>query len=219
MKALLISENDKKTELLIAAVRESGNSPIHYRYFMKALDNIEEISPEIIIIDTEDFPRHWKVLCQFTSSELFDEPVKIILFVPSNFSEEDIKKSEFLKVFGIIRQKENQTKEELMEDYLSIINNKESKKYSEKQEDKLVNTFCSGEKLNMDDNYNLYTVDNLLMDNSSSSNFSDADLCSVDNLIEEKSSFDKLCTVDNLIVDDDLLCTVWAPRDFANKAS
>ena len=208
MKALLISENNKKTELMIAAVKESGNSPIHYRYFMKALDNIEEISPEVIIIDTEDFPRHWKVLCQFTSSELFEEPVKVILYVPENFSEEDIKKSEILKVFGIIRQKENQTKEELMEDFLSIINNSEIKKNSEMQEEKTEASFCPGEKLNMDENYSLYTVDNLLIDKSSSSNFSDADLCNVDNLVEEEKSFDKLCTVDNLIVDDDLLCTV-----------
>ena len=71
MKVLIISENKEKTDALINAVKISENEIIHYKWFMKALDNIEEVSPEIIIINAEDFPRHWKVLCQYTLSSLF----------------------------------------------------------------------------------------------------------------------------------------------------
>ena len=106
MKVLLISENQNHTTLLVSAIDDCGLDCIHYRWFMKALDNVEEISPDLIVIDAMDFPRHWKVLAQYVTSSIFDEPVKVILYAPDDFSEEDIKKSKALKVFGMIQSKD-----------------------------------------------------------------------------------------------------------------
>ncbi|MGP1495670.1 MAG: hypothetical protein ACTTJG_02590 [Treponema sp.] len=106
MKVLLISENQNHTTLLVSAIDDCGLDCIHYRWFMKALDNVEEISPDLIVIDAMDFPRHWKVLAQYVTSSIFDEPVKVILYAPDDFSKEDIKKSKALKVFGMIQSKD-----------------------------------------------------------------------------------------------------------------
>lgn len=191
MKVLIISENKEKTDALINAVKISENEIIHYKWFMKALDNIEEVSPEIIIINAEDFPRHWKVLCQYTLSSLFSKNVKVILFVPKDFSEEDLEKSKALKVSGILRD-ENKTPRQLQEDFISIIKNVPQKNTTQ------------GETEIMDDSFSLYTVDNLI-DNDTPCE--DA-LYSVDNLFENQpvteAAADKtsLFTVDNLLKTD-----------------
>lgn len=180
MKVLLISENEKQTKLLMNAVNEAGNDFIHYRWFMKALDNLEEIAPEVIVVNAEDFPRHWKVLCQYSESPLFSdfsEPMKIVLYVPENFSKEDEEKAKILHVRGLLRKTQNETSESIREELFLIINGE------------------TGET--MEETYTLYTVDNLIEDKDL--------LPTVDNLIEDT---DYLATVDNLIIDEDKLYTV-----------
>lgn len=102
MRSLLISENENRSSLLFSALTESGIETIRYRWFLKALDNIEEISPDFIMIDADDFPRHWKILCAYTKSAVLKKPLKIVLCSEKGFSEDEMKTSRALDVFGTI---------------------------------------------------------------------------------------------------------------------
>ncbi len=62
MKAILISEMLESSQELKPFLKGYDFDLIHYRTPLKAMDNLEEISPDAIIINTIDFPRHWKVL-------------------------------------------------------------------------------------------------------------------------------------------------------------
>lgn|GEM_PF-2072373 len=168
MKVLLISENQNHTTLLVSAIDDCGLDCIHYRWFMKALDNVEEISPDLIVIDAMDFPRHWKVLAQYVTSSIFDEPVKVILYAPDDFSEEDIKKSKALKVFGMIQSKDKLEVKKNIEELSKKARNIDEKsiqvecKTTEKElkNPELSNGFLSAKK----DAFSLSSVDNLFED-------------------------------------------------------
>ena len=133
MKALLIADDDDVIKKIQTALSEDGFDVITYRWLLKALDNIEEISPEAIIVSASSYPRHWKTLAQFVKSEITGFVPKIILYSERDFSEEDIKKSEILGIDGIFYSVESEGLKELA-DILSgnnkpvslIFTNKES---------------------------------------------------------------------------------------------
>ena len=75
-----------------------GFELIHYSHVLKALDNIDEIKPDAIIVSAKDFPRHWKVLVQFVRSIFAKENCPIILLTGHIFPEEEKSKASYLGV-------------------------------------------------------------------------------------------------------------------------
>ena len=108
MKALLIADDDDVIKKIQTALSDDGFDVITYRWLLKALDNIEEISPEAIIVSASSYPRHWKTLAQFAKSEITGFLPKIVLYSERDFSEEDIKKSEILGIDGIFYSVESE---------------------------------------------------------------------------------------------------------------
>lgn len=91
MKAMIISEEQSvllKTESILKA---NGVDCIQYSWLMKALDNLEEIHPALIIVNAKEYPRHWKTLAQFVRTSFSD--VKVILFTPEDLDNEENKKA------------------------------------------------------------------------------------------------------------------------------
>ena len=107
MKALLISDLPRSTDDLQPLFSEYKFDLIHYRSPLKALDNIEEISPNIVLINTRDFPRHWKPITQHIRWDTSREEIPVILLTPPDFSADEADKAMFLGVQGIINLKEN----------------------------------------------------------------------------------------------------------------
>src|SRR5574344_1571184 len=101
MKALLVADNDTAIENISTVLKAAGYDTIVYRWLLKALDNIEEIAPHLIIISTKDYPRHWKTMTQFVQSGIGGHIPQVILYVPEDFSEEEEKKAEALGVRGL----------------------------------------------------------------------------------------------------------------------
>jgi hypothetical protein len=66
------------------------------------MDNIDEIDPAAIVISARDFPRHWKILVQFTRNERSREACPIIILKGENFSAEETSKAFFLGANGVI---------------------------------------------------------------------------------------------------------------------
>jgi hypothetical protein len=77
---------------------------IHYSQVLKAMDNIDEIDPEAIIISARDFPRHWKTMVQFVRQERSRKSCPVILLHGNTFTGEDAAKASFIGVNGIVRE-------------------------------------------------------------------------------------------------------------------
>ena len=102
MKTLIISDDDSVIQKINSKVQSLGFDTIIYRWLLKALDNLEEISPEYIIVSVKDYPRHWKTLAQFVQMNLARVPAKVILYSPEKLSVDEEKKSSALNIFGTI---------------------------------------------------------------------------------------------------------------------
>jgi hypothetical protein len=75
---------------------------IVYRHIQKAMDNIEEIGPDVIIIDTGAFPRHWKSFVQFIRETGGKKPCPVILVKGADFSPAEQDKAVFLGVDAVV---------------------------------------------------------------------------------------------------------------------
>jgi len=98
MKALLVSDRQDVSDHIKTVLKENGYDLIQYKWIIKALDNIEEIQPDIIILNAEEYPRHWKTLAAFVKSGIGGNDVALFLYKKSELSREDIKKAEELGV-------------------------------------------------------------------------------------------------------------------------
>ena len=110
MKVLIITENTEISSKISAIAKTYGADTIVYKWFLKALDNIEEIQPDLIILNSCEYPRLWKTLVQFVKSGIGGENVGIYLYEEAPLSAEDQKKYSELGINGYFK---NITKEEL----------------------------------------------------------------------------------------------------------
>ncbi len=100
MKALLVIDNDKTAKEYSDMLTLKNCACIRYCQPLKAMDNLEEIEPELIFISSIDFPRHWKPFIQYAQSTLSDETA--IFLIANNFSEDEEKKAKYLHVKKVI---------------------------------------------------------------------------------------------------------------------
>lgn len=66
---------------------------IHYKNPLKAIDNLEEIEPEYVVMVSGDFPRMWKIVLSEVKS--FNSSIKFLL--KADLDNESIKAFNFLK--------------------------------------------------------------------------------------------------------------------------
>jgi CheY-like chemotaxis protein len=75
---------------------------IIYRHIQKAMDNVEEVDPDVIIIDAGAFPRHWKSFVQFIRETGQRKHCPVVLIKGKNFSQADKNKAVFLGVDAVV---------------------------------------------------------------------------------------------------------------------
>lgn len=105
MKAVIIAESENIIEEFSQYYKENGYDIIVYRWLMKAMDNIEEIDPDLIFINAEEYPRHWKVLCQYVAG--LNKNPKIVLYSSSVLNDEDKNKAKILNIDSVINSSED----------------------------------------------------------------------------------------------------------------
>ena len=98
MKALLISESDEILNSYAAFFKEAGYDTLCYRWLLKAMDNLEEIEPQLVFIDGFGYPRHWKTLAQYIKTSFKNAP---LMLLAADLSEEEAKKADCLDVHCI----------------------------------------------------------------------------------------------------------------------
>ena len=158
MKALVISDNQEIVDSLQSYLKENNFDIIIYRWLLKALDNIEEIHPDIIFVSACEYPRHWKTLASFVKSGIGGNNIKLFLYDPVPLSEEEVKKAHELGVQALIN---NLSDLELRKIGSNIINtglnynsiNTNDKKNKEDKDDEV--SFASNEDSNKYVDYEL----------------------------------------------------------------
>lgn len=103
MKALVISDRQEIIDFVTPLLKQNGFDLIHYRWIIKALDNIEEIQPDVIVLCAGEYPRHWKTLAGFVESGIGGNSVKVYLTDKKELSADDSAKAEGLGIqdFGL----------------------------------------------------------------------------------------------------------------------
>ena len=96
MNLLLVLDSDDNCGIISRSTGPLGFALVRYRHVLKAMDNIDEINPAVIIVSAKDFPRHWKILVQFVRSERPREICSIIILKGAGFSTEETSKALFL---------------------------------------------------------------------------------------------------------------------------
>lgn len=71
---------------------------LQYRHPLKALDNLAEIEPDIILWSQDDFPRHWGAFIGAMGNQ--EKKARFYLVSEHEFSEETIKKVQTLALEG-----------------------------------------------------------------------------------------------------------------------
>ena len=98
MKALVISDRQEIIEFVTPLLKNKGFDIIHYRWIIKALDNIEEIQPDLILLSPVEYPRHWKTLAGFVQSGIGGNDVKLFLYEEETLTDEEAKKADELGI-------------------------------------------------------------------------------------------------------------------------
>lgn len=75
-----------------------GYSVIQYVNPLKAMDNLEEISPDVLICNASDYPRHWKIVVKQIREDRNRNDVVVVLLVANNFDSSEADKAATLGV-------------------------------------------------------------------------------------------------------------------------
>jgi len=102
MKLLVVLGSDSTFKQVFYCLRPLGFDIIRYFHALKAMDNIDEIDPQAIIISAVDFPRHWKTMVQFFRNERTKDDCPIIILKGENFSMDDSSKASYIGVSGTV---------------------------------------------------------------------------------------------------------------------
>lgn len=65
MKAMVVCGDEAAAEEISASLVKAGFDTVSYDWLLKAMDNIGEIAPKVIVINSDDWPRHWKAMASF----------------------------------------------------------------------------------------------------------------------------------------------------------
>jgi len=103
MKALLLIESDRIADIARFYLRPLGFETIRYRNPVKAIDNLEELDPDAIVVSARDFPRHWKILAQAVRAERSKDECVIVLLKGEAFPIEEAAKAAQLGVNGVLK--------------------------------------------------------------------------------------------------------------------
>jgi len=102
MKVLLLSANDTTKASLEFHFRPLGLDIIRYSNPLKAMDNLDEIEPELVLVSATDFPRHWKPLLTLIRDSWSKDECVVILLKGPEFDYDEAAKAAFLETNGII---------------------------------------------------------------------------------------------------------------------
>jgi hypothetical protein len=101
MKLLVVSAKETLKHRLVYHFKPMGFEVLHYLDPVKAVQNLEELDPEIILYSAVDFPRHWKPMLKLLRERRDREECIFILLADAPPYEEGVK-AVHLGINGIV---------------------------------------------------------------------------------------------------------------------
>lgn len=102
MKLLLVTEREETHAALLRHLRPVGFEIICYLQPLKAMDNIDEIDPEVIAFSSVDFPRHWKPFVKLLRERKTREECVFVLLADDDLPFEEAAKAVHIGVNAIL---------------------------------------------------------------------------------------------------------------------
>lgn len=104
MKALLVVEDDAVADVVRFYLEPLGLDIIRYRDPLKALDNLDEVCPDAVVMSAKDFPRHWKSIVVDLRAARPKTACAILLLKGEYFPFEEAAKAAFLGVNAVLKE-------------------------------------------------------------------------------------------------------------------
>lgn len=104
MRILLVSERDELRDHIRRNFMPRGAEIIQYYNPIKAMDNLDEIDPEVVLFSSQDFPRHWKPFLIFLRNGKTREQCVFVILKGEDFDHEEADKAQTLQVNGIVHE-------------------------------------------------------------------------------------------------------------------
>ncbi|MBL8968271.1 MAG: PilZ domain-containing protein, partial [Spirochaetaceae bacterium] len=135
-------ESDKAADIARFYLRPLGFESVRYRNPLKALDNLEEIDPDAVILSARDYPRHWKVLASAIRAERDKEACVLILLEGDKLSVEEAAKAAALGVNGVVGDSLDDRREQsrfqrLLKRYVAVDESRSSDRVAPSEWDRL----------------------------------------------------------------------------------
>src|SRR6056297_1331296 len=105
MKILLVSERDELKGYIRRNFMPRGAEIIQYYNPIKAMDNLDEIDPDVVLFSAQDFPRHWKPFLIFLRDSRAREQCVFVVLTGGEFDHEEADKAQALQVNGIVDER------------------------------------------------------------------------------------------------------------------
>jgi CheY-like chemotaxis protein len=125
MKLLLVATSKEHANVLGYHLKPLGFELEQETDPVRAIERFEQLSPQTILFDAVDFPRHWKPLLNLVREKKPREEVIFLLVTGSDFSMEDAAKAAYLGANGLLGRnlsdkKELYRLEEIIRRYRSV---------------------------------------------------------------------------------------------------
>lgn len=102
MKFMLVSESTTLKPFLQKHFAAQQAEVIHYDNPIKAMDNLDEVDPSVVLFSATDFPRHWKPFLIFFRNTYGRHEAVFILLIGENFGPDEAAKAEHLVVNAVV---------------------------------------------------------------------------------------------------------------------
>ncbi|SIR00257.1 hypothetical protein SAMN05920897_1232 [Alkalispirochaeta americana] len=104
MTVMLVSESAELRPYIQESLSHRDTDVICYDNPIKAMDNLEEIEPQIVLFSATDYPRHWKPFIAYLRNTFSRRETVFILTVNNSFDDAEAEKAEYLQVNAIITE-------------------------------------------------------------------------------------------------------------------
>jgi len=95
---MIIAEDEALKSRFTSFFGTLGYRIIQYTHPLKAMDNLEEIRPDVVLCSASDYPRHWKLIVKQLRENRKREESVFVLSVAESFDPEEADKAAFLGV-------------------------------------------------------------------------------------------------------------------------
>lgn len=102
MKVMLVADSTSLKPYLERMFSFQQVDVIHYDNPIKAMDNLDEVSPAVVLFSAADYPRHWKPFVIFLRNTFGRHEAIFMLLINERFDPEEASKAEYLQVNAVL---------------------------------------------------------------------------------------------------------------------